>query len=80
MTTNYTDTATLTIKLQAAGADRAAIITIIDGYGGPIDWSHYSMDSIIGEVWQSDINSGDDPSGWIINEILRGFNLEEVTA
>lgn len=69
----------LTAKLIAAGADRAKVIAIIDGYGDPIDWSYHSLDSIIAEVWQSDLNSGDDADGWIINEICRTFNVEEVT-
>jgi len=51
----------LAIKLAKAGADRQKVIAIIDGYGDPIDWSYYSLDSIIGEVWNSDINSGEDP-------------------
>lgn len=72
------DATKLAIKLTEAGADRAKVIKIIDGYGDPIDWSYYSLDSIIGEVWNSDINSGEDPDNWIINEICRQFNVEEV--
>ena len=68
----------LAIKLAKAGADRQKVIAIIDGYGDPIDWSYYSLDSIIGEVWNSDINSGEDPDNWIINEICRTFNVKEV--
>ena len=68
----------LAIKLAKAGADRQKVIAIIDGYGDPIDWSYYSLDSIIGEVWNSDINSGEDPDGWIVNEICRTFNVKEV--
>lgn len=68
----------LTAKLIEAGADRSKVIAIVDGYGDAVDWSYHSLDSIIGEVWQSDINSGDDPDGWIINEICRAFNVEEV--
>lgn len=68
----------LTAKLIEAGADRSKVIAIVDGYGDAVDWSYHSLDSIIGEVWQSDINSGDEPDGWIINEICRAFNVEEV--
>jgi len=68
----------LAIKLAKAGADRQKVIAIIDGYGDPIDWSYYSLDSIIGEVWNSDINSGEDPDNWIVNEICRTFNIKEV--
>lgn len=73
------DALKLTHKLIEAGADRAKVITIVDGYGDPVDWSHHSLDSIVAEVWQSDVNSGDDPDGWIINEICRSFNVTEVT-
>lgn len=73
-----TDADKLTAKLIAAGADRAKVVEIINGYGDPVDWSYYSLDSIIAEVWQSDANSGDEPDGWIINEICRTFNIEEV--
>ena len=72
------DATKLAIKLEKAGANREKVIKIIDGYGDPIDWSYYSLDSIIGEVWQSDINSGDEPDYWIINEICGQFNLEQV--
>lgn len=68
----------LTAQLIEAGADRAKVIAIIDGYGDSIDWSHHSLDSIIAEVWQSDANSGEEPDGWIINEICRTFGIEEV--
>lgn len=68
----------LAIKLAKAGADRQKVIAIIDGYGDPIDWSYYSLDSIIGEVWNSDINSGEDPDNWIVNEICRTFKVKEV--
>ena len=68
----------LTRKLIAAGANRAKVIAIIDGYGDPVDWNYHSLDSIIAEVWQSDLNSGDDPGGWIINEICSTFNVPEV--
>lgn len=74
-----TDAQKLTHKLIEAGADRAKVIEVIDGYGDPIDWSYHSLDSIIGEVWNSDINSGDEPNYWIINEILEQFGLEQVT-
>ncbi len=64
-------------ELIEAGADRDKVIAIIDGYGDPIDWDVDDLDSIIGEVWDSDLNSGDEPDGWIINEICRTFNLKE---
>lgn len=73
-----TDTEKLTVKLIKAGADRAKLIAIIDGYGDSIDWSYYSLDNIIAEVWQSDLNSGEEPEHWIINEICRQFNIKEV--
>jgi len=74
-----TDAQLLTEKLVQSGADRAKVITIINGYGDSIDWSYYMLDSIIAQVWQSDLNSGDDADNWIINEICRTFNVEEVT-
>ena len=74
---NLSDVDRLTAQLIEAGADRAKVIDIINGYGDPIDWSHHSLDSIIGEVWQSDLNSGDEPEHWIINEICREFNVAE---
>lgn len=64
-------------ELIEAGADRDKVIAIIDGYGDPIDWDADDLDLIIGEVWDSDLNSGDEPDGWIINEICRTFNLKE---
>lgn len=73
-----TDTDKLTAKLIEAGADRAKVIAIVDGYGDAVDWNYHSLDSIVAEVWQSDLNSGDDADGWIINEICRAFNIEEV--
>lgn len=73
------DAQALTEKLIAAGADRAKVIKIVDGFGDPIDWSYHSLDSIIAEVWQSDLNSGEEPDGWIINEICRAFNVAEVS-
>jgi hypothetical protein len=73
------DAQALTEKLIAAGADRAKVIAIVDGYGDAVDWSYHSLDSIIGEIWNSDLNSGEDPENWIINEICRSFNVEEVT-
>lgn len=74
-----TDAGRLTIQLMIAGANRKSVIEIINGYGDPVDWNYHSLDSIIAEVWQSDLNSGDDPDGWIINEICRQFNVTEVT-
>lgn len=75
---NLSDATKLAIKLTEAGADRDKVIKIVDGYGDPIDWSYHSLDSIIGEVWQADLNSGDEPDNWIINEVCRSFNIEEV--
>lgn len=69
----------LTAELIKAGADRAGVIAIIDGYGDAIDWSYHSLDSIVAEVWQSDTNSGEEPDGWIINEICRHYNVPERT-
>lgn len=74
-----TDAGRLTIQLMIAGANRKSVIQIINGYGDPVDWNYHSLDSIIAEVWQSDTNSGDDPDGWIINEICRAFNVAEVS-
>lgn len=74
-----TDAGRLTIKLMIAGANRTKVIEIINSYGDAVDWSYHSLDSIIAEVWQSDLNSGDEPDGWIINEICRSFNISEVT-
>lgn len=74
------DALELTHKLIEAGADRAKVIAIVDGYGDPVDWNYHSLDSIIAEVWQSDLNSGDDPAGYIINDICRAFNIDEVAA
>lgn len=71
------DAGRLTQELIAAGADRAQVIAIVDGYGDAVDWSYHSLDSIMAEVWQSDLNSGDDPDGWIINEICRAFGVTE---
>lgn len=72
------DATKLAIELEKAGADRAKVIEIIDQYGDPIDWSYHSLDSIIGEVWNSDINSGDEPDNWIINDICNHFGLDNV--
>lgn len=72
------DATLLAAKLANAGADRAKVIAIVDSYGDAVDWSYHSLDSIIAEVWQSDTNSGDEPDNWIINEICRQFNVEEV--
>lgn len=79
-TNEQTDAGKLTVALMAHGADRAKVIAIVDGYGDSVDWSYFSLDSIIAEVWNSDINSGEDAhEGWIINEICRSFNVPEVT-
>lgn len=74
------DATKLAIKLEKAGANREKVIAIVDSYGDAVDWNYHSLDSIVGEVWNSDINSGDDVDGWIINEICRQFNISEVTA
>lgn len=74
------DTERLTARLIENGADREKVIAIINGYSDAIDWSYHSLDSIVAEVWQSDANSGDEPDGWIINEICRQFNVPEVTS
>jgi len=73
-----TDADKLTAKLIKAEADRAKVIAIVDGYGDAVDWNYHSLDSIVAEVWQSDLNSGDEPDNWIINEICRAFNVPEV--
>jgi len=72
------DAQILTEELIAAGADRAKVIKIMDSLVDPVDWSYNSLDSMIGDIWESDINSGDDPNNWIINEICRTFNVPEV--
>lgn len=74
-----TDAGRLTIQLMIAGANRTKVIEIVNGYGDPVDWSYHSLDSMIAEIWQSDLNSGDEPENWIINEICRSFNVKEVT-
>lgn len=75
---NSTPALDLSYKLIAAGANREKLISIVDSYGDPVDWNYHSLDSIVAEVWNSDINSGDEPEDWIINEICRNFNVEEV--
>ncbi len=54
------DAEKLTIALVKAGATRDKVIEIIDGYGDAIDWSGWTLENIIGEVWNSDANSGDE--------------------
>ncbi len=73
------DATKLAMELEKAGADREKVIAIINGYGDPIDWNYHSLDSIVGAVWDSDLNSGEEPDGWIVNEICRAFNVSEVT-
>ena len=68
----------LTKRLVDNGATRPKVVSIIDGYGDPIDWSGYHLIDIIGIVWGSDSNNGDDPDNYIVNEICRQFNVEEV--
>jgi hypothetical protein len=72
------DAQKLTEQLEAAGAIRSHVIKIINGYGDAIDWGADPLVEIIGTVWESDLNSGDEPDGWIINEICRTFNVPEV--
>lgn len=73
------DAEKLTNALVKAGATREKVTAIIDGYGDPIDWSGWTLENIIGEAWNSDANSGDEPEHYIINEICRTFNVAEVT-
>lgn len=68
----------LTAQLVAAGATRDKVIDIINGYGDSVNWEFDDLKTIVGTVWESDLNSGDDPDGWIINEICRTFNVPEV--
>jgi hypothetical protein len=68
----------LTALLIAAGATKPKVVDIINGYGDAIDWQFDDLKAIVGTVWESDLNSGDDPDGWIINEICRTFNVPEV--
>lgn len=72
------DAEILTKKLVDAGATKEQVIAIVDDYGDPINWGSWSLVDIIGAVWDSDLNSGDEPDGWIINEICSQFNVEEV--
>ena len=72
------DTEKLTNALAQAGATREKVIEIVDGYGDAIDWSYDNLQAIVGTVWESDLNSGDEPQHWIINEICRAFNIDEV--
>jgi hypothetical protein len=73
-----TDAGRLTIRLMLAGATREKIIAIVGGYGDTVYWSYHSLDSIVAEIWQSDLNSGEDADYWIINDICRTFNIKEV--
>jgi hypothetical protein len=68
----------LTEELLNAGASREQIIEIINSYGDSIDWGSDSIHDIIGEVWNSDINSGNNTEDYIINTICRIYNLSEV--
>ena len=72
------DAEKLTIALVKAGATRDKVTAIIDGYGDAIDWSGWTLENIIGEVWNSDANSGEEPEHYIINGICRAFNIDEV--
>jgi len=73
------DAKKLTMRLLDAGATKLRVIEIINSFGDEIDWGHSSLVDIIGNVWDSDCNSGDLSGSWIINEICRAFNVEEVT-
>lgn len=73
-----TDSEKLTNALVKAGATRERVIEIIDSYGDSIDWKNWTIENIIAEVWHSDINSGNEPEHYIINEICRAFNIDEV--
>lgn len=73
-----TDAEKLTRALVKAGATREKITAIIDGYGDAIDWSGWTLENIIGEVWNSDLNSGGEPDDYIINDICSHFGLENV--
>lgn len=72
------DAEKLTKKLVAAGATREKVIAIINSYGDPIEWGDSDLTDIIGEVWDSDLNSGNEPDYWIINDICNQFNVKEV--
>ena len=72
------DAEKLTIALVKAGATREKVVAIIDGYGDAIDWSGWTLLEIIGEVWNSDANSGSEPEHYIINDICSHFGLEQV--
>lgn len=72
------DAECLTKFLVSSGATRDNIIAIINEFGDPVDWGDDTLVEIIGEVADSDENSGDSPEGWIINEILRRYNLPEL--
>lgn len=72
------DAQILTSKLIAAGANRTKVIAIIDSYGDAVDWEHDNLYNIVATVWESDLGGGDEPDSWIINEICRQFNVEEV--
>lgn len=76
---SYSDAEMLTEQLLNNGATHNKIVEIIDGFGDFIDWSKMNLVNVVAEVWQSDINSGDEPDSWIINEICRAFNVQEVT-
>ena len=73
------DAQILTEKLVKAGATKEKVVDIIDSFGDSVDWSFDSLEAIIGTVWESDINSGGEPDYYIINEICRTFNVDEVT-
>ena len=78
MTDGTSDAEKLTIELVKAGATREKVVAIIDGYGDVIDWSGWTLKSIVGEVWNSDANSGSEPDNYIINDICSHFGLEQV--
>ena len=72
------DAEKLTNALVKAGATREKVISIIDGYGDAVDWSGWTLLEIIGEVWNSDANSGSEAENYIINDICSHFGLENV--
>ena len=73
------DAEKLTKKLVKSGATKEKVVEIINSYGDPIDWGNQTLTDIIGTVWDSDLNSGDEPDYYIINEICSQFGLGNVT-
>jgi hypothetical protein len=50
---------------------REAITEYIDGYGDAIDWSDYTTEQILREVWRSDVAAGE-----VENGILASMAME----